>query len=220
MLSATRRRRIDWRLVELEEGEDMASNAKGVATAIVTDNKDPDALCRVKVRYPWHDEPKASHWARLATPMAGKGRGVVLIPEVGDEVLVAFEREDLRFPYVIGGLWNGNDPPPVSNTDSRNDKRLIRSRKGHRLLFDDGATGAVELAMDNGRRVVMDDRGVCVQDEKGNQFRIDSRTGAVEITSTGKLTIRASAVSIEAAGPIDIKAGATLTLRGALINLN
>jgi len=152
--------------------------------------------------------------------MAGKNRGVVMIPEVGDEVLVAFEREDVRFPYVIGGLWNASDTPPVSNTDGKNDKRVIRSRKGHRLLFDDGTAGAVELAMDNGKRILLDDHGVCVQDEKGNQFRIDSRSGAVEITSSGKLTIKAASISVESTGALEIKAGATLTLRGALINLN
>ena len=71
---------------------------KGVAVALVTQNKDEDGLCRVKVSYPWHDKPRDSYWARLAMPMAGNDRGLVLIPEVGDEVLVAFEREDLRFP--------------------------------------------------------------------------------------------------------------------------
>ena len=83
---------------------------KGVAVALVTDNKDPDGLGRVKVRYPWHSQSTQSYWARIASPMAGKDRGTVFYPEVGDEVLVVFDREDLRFPYVLGGLWNGKDP--------------------------------------------------------------------------------------------------------------
>ena len=74
-------------------------------------------------------------------PMAGKDRGFVLIPEVGDEVLVAFEREDLRFPYVLGALWNGKDKPPFANDDGKNDKRMLKSRKKHYLLFDDGTQG-------------------------------------------------------------------------------
>ena len=86
-----------------ESGGDL----KGVATALVTQNKDDEGQCRVKVRYPWHDRPSESYRARLAMPMAGQERGWVLIPEVGDEVLVAFEREDMRFPYVLGALWNG-----------------------------------------------------------------------------------------------------------------
>jgi uncharacterized protein involved in type VI secretion and phage assembly len=93
--------------------------AQSVATALVTQNKDDKGLCRVKVRYPWHDSPTESYWARLATPMAGKERGMVLIPEVGDEVLVGFERGDLRFPYVIGALWNAKDKPPLANSDGK-----------------------------------------------------------------------------------------------------
>ena len=79
----------------------------GVAIGLVTQNKDDEGQCRVQVSYPWHEKPLESYWARLAMPMAGNERGLVLIPEVGDEVLVAFERGDLRFPYVLGGLWNG-----------------------------------------------------------------------------------------------------------------
>src|SRR5215813_7878222 len=77
---------------------------KGIAIALVTQNEDPEGLCRVKVRYPWHGKPADSYWARLTMPMAGKDRGLVLIPEVGDEVVVGFEREDLRFPYVLGAV--------------------------------------------------------------------------------------------------------------------
>lgn len=193
---------------------------KGLATALVTQNKDPDGLCRVKVRYPWYDQPRESYWARLAMPMAGKGRGVVLIPEIGDEVLVGFEREDLRFPYVLGALWNGPDAPPEKNADGRNDKRLIRTRKGHRLLFDDGAHGAVELALNDGKKVLIDDDGVTVEDDKGNRFRIDSGSGAIEISATGSLSIKAAAISIEATGTVEVKAGATMTLRGTLVNIN
>lgn len=194
--------------------------AKGLATALVTQNRDPEGLCRVKVRYPWYDQPRESYWARLAMPMAGKGRGVVLIPEIGDEVLVGFEREDLRFPFVLGALWSGPDAPPEKNADGRNDKRLIRTRKGHRLLFDDGAQGAVELALNDGKKVLIDDNGVTVQDDKGNRFRIDSGSGAIEISATGNLGIKAAAISIEATGTVEIKAGATMTLRGTLVNIN
>ena len=69
----------------------------GVAIGLVTQNKDDEGQCRVQVSYPWHEKPLESYWARLAMPMAGNERGLVLIPEVGDEVLVAFESGDLRF---------------------------------------------------------------------------------------------------------------------------
>ena len=193
---------------------------KGVAIALVTDNKDPESLCRVKVRYPWYDKPSESYWARLAMPMAGKDRGLVVIPEVGDEVVVGFEREDLRFPYVLGALWNGKDKPPLANDDGKNDKRILKSRKKHYLLFDDGAEGVVELAHEKGHKVVFDENGILMQDEKGNMFKIDSNSGAVMIEAKGQLSIKAATISIEATGALELKASATLTVRGALVNIN
>ena len=193
---------------------------KGVAIAFVTDNKDHVGLCRVKVRYPWHDKPHESYWARLAMPMAGNNRGVVLIPEVGDEVLVAFERGDVRFPYVIGALWNGKDKPPLANDDGKNDKRILKSRKGHMLQFDDGARGVVEMAHVDGRRVILDDDGIRVEDGKGNQVKIESASGAMSIQANGPLSIKATTITIEASGTLDLKAGATLTVRGLLVNIN
>jgi uncharacterized protein involved in type VI secretion and phage assembly len=80
-----------------EATPESGDHAKGVAVAVVKENKDESGLGRVKVAYPWHSQPHQSYWARVATPMAGKDRGIYFIPEVGDEVLVAFERGDLRF---------------------------------------------------------------------------------------------------------------------------
>ena len=193
---------------------------KGVAIGLVTQNKDPDGLCRVKVRFPWYENPTESYWARLAMPMAGKERGTVLIPEVGDEVLVAFEREDLRFPYILGSLWNGKDKPPLANDDGKNDKRILKSRKKHYLLFDDGARGVVELAHEKKRKITFDDDGFVVQDELGNKVKVDSNSGAMTIEAKGQLNIKAATITIEATGTLELKASATLTIRGSLVNIN
>ncbi|HEX7153698.1 MAG TPA: phage baseplate assembly protein V [Thermoanaerobaculia bacterium] len=193
---------------------------KGVAIGLVTQNNDPEGLCRVRVRYPWHDQPTESYWARLAMPMAGADRGMVLIPEVGDEVLLAFDREDLRFPYVLGALWNGKDKPPRHNDDGKNDERILESRKHHYLLFDDGAKGVVELAHEKGRKVVFDDTGFAVQDENGNQVKVDSTSGSMTIEAKGPLKIKAASITLEATGTLEVKASATLTLRGSLIQIN
>lgn len=206
--------------VPKEAETESGGSVKGVAVGLVTQNKDPDGQCRVKVSYPWHDQPRESYWARLATPMAGKDRGLVLIPEVGDEVLLAFERDDLRFPYVLGSLWNGKDTPPAANNDGKDDKRLFKSRKGHQLLFDDGSRGVVELSLNDGKKVRMDDDGMKVEDGKGNRFTIDSNSGAVTIEASGKLTIKGVSVSIEASGTLDIKTSAVMSLSGSLIKLN
>lgn len=206
--------------VPRESENESGGSVKGVAIGLVTQNNDPEGLGRVRVSYPWHDQPRESYWARLASPMAGKDRGLVLIPEVGDEVLLAFERDDLRFPFVLGALWNGQDQPPVANDDGNNDKRLFKSRKGHRLLFDDGDRGVVELALNDGKMIRIDDDGMRIEDGKGNQISIDSNSGAVTIEAAGKLTLKGSSVSIQASGSLDIKSSAAMSLTGSLIKLN
>ena len=203
-----------------ETGHESGGYVKGIAIALVTQNKDEEGLCRVKVSYPWHDKPRESYWARLAMPMAGTERGLVLIPEIGDEVLVAFEREDLRFPCVLGSVWNGKDKPPFNNNDGKNDKRGLVSRKKHHLMFDDGSKGVVELAHHKGRKIFFDDDGFSVQDENGNSVKADSGSGAMTIEAKGKLSIKAASISIEATGTLEVKANATLTIRGTLVNIN
>jgi uncharacterized protein involved in type VI secretion and phage assembly len=203
-----------------ETGLEAGGYAKGVAIAVVTQNQDPDGMCRVKVRYPWYDKKRESYWARLATPMAGKDRGLVLIPEVGDEVIVGFEREDLRFPVVLGSAHNGKDSSPFTNSDGKNDVRQLKSRSGHFIRFNDGSQGSVELSLKDGKRVLIDQNGLTLEDEKGNHVKIDSGSGAIEINASGKLTIKAASVSIEATGTLDIKASGTLSARGSVINLN
>ena len=194
---------------------------KGVAIGVVTQNRDPEKLCRVKVSYPWHDQPRESYWARLAMPMTGKDRGLVLIPEVGDEVLIAFERGDLRFPCIVGSLWNGQDTPPEANADGNNDKRLFKSRKGHHLLFDDNKNkGVVELALNDGKKVVLDDDGIRLDDGAGNKISIDSKAGSISIEAAKTLTLKAPKLTLQASGTAEVKAGATLTLSGSLININ
>jgi uncharacterized protein involved in type VI secretion and phage assembly len=190
----------------------------GVALAIVVDNKDDSGAGRVRVRL--GAGTGETLWARVATPMAGARRGVFFMPEEGDEVLVAFEGGDARRPYVLGSLWNGKDKAPVTNADGKNDVRLIRTRKGHLLTFDDGANGRVDLALNDGKHVSIDDDGIRLEDEQGNGLTIQSRAGALEIHTSGSIKIKASQISIESSGKIDVKAAGTLTLVGALVSIN
>jgi uncharacterized protein involved in type VI secretion and phage assembly len=193
---------------------------KGVAIAIVTQNHDPDGLGRVKVRFPWYSTTHESTWARMAVPMAGAEQGTYFLPEVDQEVLVAFEREDVRFPIVIGGLWNGKAKPPLSNDDGKNDQRVIRSRKKHHLLFDDGSKGVVELRLNDGKKVTIDDDGIRADDGQGNKIAIDSNSGAMSLEAKGKLSIKAASISLEATGALEMKSSATMTIRGSLVQIN
>ena len=190
----------------------------GVALAIVVDNKDDSGTGRIKVRL--EDSPGETLTARVATPMTGAGRGVYFIPEEGDEVLVAYEHGEPRRPYVIGSLWNSQDRAPLTNADGLNDVRRIRTRKGHLLTFDDGAKGRVEVALNDGKHLAIDDDGIRLDDGKGNGVTIQSASGAVTIQAAGSIKVKASQISLESSGTIDVKAAGTLTLRGALVNIN
>ena len=148
----------------------------------------------------------------------GHDRGSYFLPEVGDEVLVAFERGDMRFPYVIGALWNGQEKPPADNSDGKNDIRIIKSRSGHTLTFNDGAQGQVELRMQNGKRLSMDDQTLILEDGQGSKISIQS--SGISIETQGSLSLRAKSVSVNAQGTMSLQASATMTIRGSLVQIN
>ena len=101
-------------LAHLLAGPAPASLPLGLSVVVgrVVNNKDTEGLGRVKVKFEWLSDLNESAWARIAAPTAGKDRGIYFLPEIDDEVLVAFAHGDVRFPYVIGSLWNGVDVPP------------------------------------------------------------------------------------------------------------
>jgi uncharacterized protein involved in type VI secretion and phage assembly len=202
--------------VSLEAG----GHAKGVAVAVVRQNKDDSGLGRVKVSYPWHSQPQESYWARVAMPMAGSNRGVYFIPEVQDEVLVAFERGDMRFPYVVGSLWNGKDSSPETNADGNNDVRCVHSRKGHKLTFNDGNQGLVQIELNDGKKIAIDDNGIVIDDGKGNSVAIQSNGGTISLKAATKLEIKAPQISIQASGTLELKAGPSMNLNAGVININ
>jgi uncharacterized protein involved in type VI secretion and phage assembly len=193
---------------------------QGLAVGVVTDNKDDARLARVRVRLPWQAEGDTSFWARLAMPMAGDNRGTYFLPEIGDQVLLGAENGDPSHLYVLGVLWNGKASPPETNKDGKNDRRLIRSRAGHELRFDDGDKPKIELMFSDGKHLFMDDEGVVLEDGKGNTIKIESGSGAISVTAGSELKLKSKTVSIEADASMEIKASGTLTLRGTTVQIN
>jgi adhesin HecA-like repeat protein len=175
---------------------------QGVYTATVLDNRDREGLARVFVRVPGVAD--AGIWARIATMMAGQNRGTLFIPDVDDEVLVAFERGDPRLPYIIGALWSGKDKPPVSGADAAT-TRMIRSRSGVTFRIDDKATSLV-IETPAGQRITLQDGpgSVCVEDQNGNSVTLT--TSGMTINASAKITLNASTVDVSA-GMITITAG-------------
>jgi uncharacterized protein involved in type VI secretion and phage assembly len=206
----------------------------GVVIGIVTNNQDPDNQGRVKVRYPWLSDDEESSWARIASFMAGPGRGGYFLPEVDDEVLVAFDHGDVRYPYVIGALWNGQDDPPENNSNGENNIRVIRSRNGHEVRLDDkNGSEKVEITSKSGHVLRLDDAGggekIELIDKTGqNSIRIKSSDSSIAIECTGKLTIRANGIEINSMTDVRISGNTTVNVsgsaavqvRGGVVNIN
>jgi uncharacterized protein involved in type VI secretion and phage assembly len=217
-------------LLELLNGEvdsyTGAGKVYGVVVGIVTNNQDPEKLGRVKVKYPWLSDSEESHWARMATLMAGRDRGSFYLPEVDDEVLLAFEHGDVRFPYVIGMLWNGKDTPRYDNSDGRNDLRAITSRSGHEFIFNDNdQQGNVTIHTRKNHVITLDDSAggekISIVDTTGsNSVVIDSNQNSIAVKSAVRLTIESQIIEIKAGGTMKIEATGTMTIKGALVTIN
>jgi uncharacterized protein involved in type VI secretion and phage assembly len=194
---------------------------RGVSVGVVAQNRDPDGLGRVKVRFPWRENPDESHWARIAVPMAGNGRGTWFLPEIGDEVLIACDAEQVEHPYVLGCLWNGKDKPPQTNGDGRNDLRVIRSRSGHEIVFDDGTQGRIDIHLkDDKRKVRLDDTGIEISDDSGNSIAITSTAGRIAIKSSVGISIESTTIDLKATAAMTLQASTTLTIKGAMVLIN
>ncbi len=164
-------------------GNGRPGTVGGVVTATVNDIKDPDKLGRVRVTFPVMSDSYVSGWARTVQVGAGAGRGTAVLPEVGDEVLVAFGLGDFGDPYILGGLYNGKDRPKPGwdeHIDSGNGsvkRRAFTSRTGMTVtMLESASEERLEISTNGGKQQI-----ALVQ--KGD--------AAIEITSEGPLTVKA-----------------------------
>ena len=205
---------------DLEAHREAGGSVAGVATATVSRNDDPEGLGRVKLKLPWREPDFETDWTRIVTPMAGGGRGAVFLPEVGDEVLVAFDRDDIRYPYVLGALWSKTDKPPEANSDKKNDVRIVKSRKGHFLRFNDGkAKGSITIELSDGKKIEIDDDGIRITD-KTNKIAIDTKSGAIDIEAAASLSLKAPKITIEASMSLEIKGGQSRSAKATMVSIN
>jgi uncharacterized protein involved in type VI secretion and phage assembly len=194
----------------------------GLVIGIVTDNDDPEGLGRVKVKYPWFSPEHASDWARVLAVGGGPNRGVQFMPEINDEVLIGFELGDMHHPYVLGGLWNGLDKPPLKTDKAVSGgkvwQRAIYSRTGHFVaLVEDGIESdkdyiLIETA--RGRAIRMTDtfKKIEITTER-HTVTIDDQNSHVTVDSQGDITIRAL-------GKISIQGLAGVDIQGAMVKIN
>jgi phage protein D/phage baseplate assembly protein gpV len=205
-----------------------------VVPAIVTNINDPDNKGRVKVKFPWMNENLESAWARVATIGAGNQRGLLWLPEVEDEVLVAFEHGDFNRPYVIGSLWNGKDAPPDSWTNAaqngKSEQRTIKTRVGHTIRFVDGPSDKYIEIVDSaqGTTIKLDANTNKLSINSKDEISIETQTnlkiktsGNSEIESTGNVTVKGNGkVNVQGSAGVDINSSGVVNIKGSMVNIN
>jgi len=183
----------------------------GVYPAIVENLKDPDGQGRVLVKLPWSPHARRKQhkaWARLATLMAGNGRGTWFIPEKGDEVLVCFEAGDLRHPFVIGALWKSGDArPETMDQAGKNYIKTIRTRSGVTIRIDDRPDKpSLRLETPSAQKIVLEDSPgkVTISDSNGNSVALEA--SGITVLASAKIILSASLLEISA-GAVTVNAG-------------
>ena len=205
----------------------------GVQVGIVTDTNDPDHQGRVRVLLPYAGVDFVTDWARVAAPGNGASRGFVWTPENRDEVLVAFHHGSVREPYVLGGLWNGQDKPPdiELDGDGKLQARKLVSRTGQKIVFSDksqgegilvsSADGSISILVDaaNKKVVVTSDGSGTVEMKSGGDFTIDCK-GSLKISGMGGVEISSPAsTKVSGNGQLSLESGGITSVKGSQVSL-
>ena len=153
------------------------SKAKGVTVGVVLDVNDPDMQGRILVNLTILTGLAQSYWAPVVSFMAGNKRGAWFMPEIGDEVLVAFLNDNVEQPYVLGFTWNGQDAPPSTNQR----ERMFRSFNGHTIRFLDSTPGSSGAG------------AITIEDANGNVITMSN--GKIHLKAAAQLEIEAGTIS-------------------------
>ncbi|MGH3871858.1 MAG: VgrG-related protein [Pseudonocardiaceae bacterium] len=214
------------------------AGGSGVVIGVVSDNRDPEKRGRVRLTFPWLNDEFVSDWARTVQAGAGKDRGAVIVPEVGDEVLVAFEQGSFQRPYVLGGLHNGVDTLPkgevelVDASSGAIDRRAFVSRTGHAVEMLESASGAqgVTIKTGDGKLILhLDQKQTKITMHSDGTVTIEAPQGVTVDAGTGSLKLTGQDVSIEAkagvkmdggAGEVKVSSSTKVSVEGAMVSVN
>jgi uncharacterized protein involved in type VI secretion and phage assembly len=189
----------------------------------VVDNQDPKGWGRVKVTFETLSNENNGHWARVAVLMAGNGRGTFFLPEVNDQVLVAFEGGRFDSPYVIGALWNGVNKPPDANANGKNDLRFIKSRSGHIVRMDDTkGSEKIEIIDKSGNNsITFDTSNNTITIKSAQDINLDASQGTIQLTAQ-HISLSSNADStFEAQGGLTLDGSPGISvLKGSVVNIN
>jgi phage protein D/phage baseplate assembly protein gpV len=212
--------------------------SSSLVIGVVTNNKDPDNLGRVRVKFPALGDTIEGWWARVATINAGNERGLFMLPQVNDEVVVAFEHGDTRRPIVIGSLYHGkaklpadlkdakNNPPKAAFGVKSDDKVHIEGlqamtlRTGEKMTVEvnrNGQGGTGDYLLD-AKGNIEEKAAQNIKATAGSTIELTANssvtikgTGSVTVETSGALKLKGSVVDIQSSGPVNVK--------GAIINL-
>ena len=175
----------------------------GLYAGIVVDNKDPEDRGRVRLQFAWISSEFTSEWANVAQIYAGDGYGAYWIPEIEDQVVVAFMRGQLSQPIVLGSIYSQLAMPKLVRSNN-SDPKYFRTKGGHMLLMEDGTGRKIEL----------------IDASRENSVVIDSEANSITVKSGGDVTVEATGSLVLKGKDVTIKASGTVTVSGSTINLN
>jgi uncharacterized protein involved in type VI secretion and phage assembly len=178
-------------LVDLATPKSKRGWGNSVVIGLVTNNNDPQKMGRVRVKYPALGEDLESTWARLLAPNAGTSRGLMMMPQVGDEVVIGFEHDDVHQPYILGSVWNGQSTPGDD---------LVQTSDGSFSLQSD-------------QKIVMHSKDV-ITIKTDKDFTLET-TGKIDLKSQDTTTIEPSQdLTVNGSQGITIKGGTTVSIEG------
>lgn len=177
-------------------------------SALVVDNNDIKGLGRVRVKFHWMNEEERTPWVRMTMPHAGNGKGIFIIPEIGEEVIVAFEGDNATKPYVIGTVFHGKAKAGFAS--SSNDIKAIQTRSGNKILMND-QEGSIQVEDKDGNHVKMDGAG---------NIKVISKNSMTFQCGDSKIEIRKDGVISITGNNVDIIANRKAAVKSDLITLN
>ncbi|MGH3695401.1 MAG: VgrG-related protein [Pseudonocardiaceae bacterium] len=221
-------------------GSRLGANAggSGVVIGVVSDCRDPEKQGRVRLTFPWLNDNYVSDWARTVQPGAGKNRGAVIVPEVNDEVLVAFEQGSFQRPYVLGGLHNGVDTLPKGDVELVNssagtiDRRAFVSRTGHALEMLESTSGAqgIKIRTGNGKLFLdLDQKQTKITVHCDGTVTVEAKQGVTVDAGTGTLRLQGQDVTIAGkagvkvdggGGEVKVSSSTKVSVEGAMVSVN
>ncbi|MEE8117617.1 MAG: phage baseplate assembly protein V [Gemmatimonadales bacterium] len=204
-----------------ESVEELQKKFYGVVTGKVINPLDPLTLGRVQVQLPFIDDLDLSPWARVAVPMAGIGHGTYFIPNVGDEVLVAFEHGELNAPYVIGSLWNATAPPPFPSPVPQ--IRTIRTPIMNEIMFTE-IPPTITIKTPATETIFMSPAGIQIT-AGANVINMTpdgiTLTGAnINIVGSAAINLNAPSISINGATTTNVQSGGMCKVTAPMVKIN